>query len=484
MKNNVLKILALALASVLCLSIVSCGPTDDADGISTEVYEGDVIYVGNTAATTGAAATIGVPFNLGIEAAFAAYNAKGGFNGKTVALKHYDDKGDTAQAITLMEKLIHEDEIFAVVGNYGAYAVQANLNILKENRVPMVYAAAGNSELFNSAATDPGDRCIFPVQPLNQAEGQMLILRAFAPAFDGETYLGGLGGTKVGVIANSNEASQAMLKGIKAEAEKSNLTNIVYQDVNNENYSAAAAALQADGCDVVIVTVIGDSFVSALSALANVNYNKSVLTTYNNANAAVFNDENSKMTETGLNILSKMTVYAQAWLDINDATYYFKDTDSALYKMYLALSMVAKDENGNNLGVPGFTESYWNVALDIYNYAAQQGRKDAFGMSYNSYALAGYIAGDLFCQALEEMEAQGKELTRANLVDVLESKQFQVAMADLISYQGGLREGVQSFSLTVFYDTNTVTNDGKHVASSMTIHPLTSMDEYRALIGK
>ena len=484
MKNNILKIVALALASVLCFAVVSCQNNNGPEGISNEVYEGNVIYVGNTAATTGAAAIIGVPFNLGIEAAFAAYNAKGGFNGKTVALKHYDDMGDTAQAVTLMEKLIHEDEIFAVVGNYGAYAVQANLDILKENRVPMVYAAAGNSELFNSNATEPGDRCIFPVQPLNQAEGQMLVLRAFAPAYDGDTYLGGLGGTKVGVISNSNEASQAMLKGIKAEAEKSNLTNIVYQNVNNENYSAAAAALQADGCDVVIVTVIGDSFISALSALANVNYNKSVLTTYNNANASVFNDENSVMTETGLNILSKMTVYAQAWLDINDLTYYFKDTDSALYKMYLALNMVTKDENGNNLGVPGFTESYWNVALDIYNYAAQQGRKDAFAMSYNSYALAGYIAGDLFCQALEEMEAQGKELTRANLVDVLESKQFQVAMADLISYQGGLREGVQSFSLTVFYDTNTLTNDGKHVASSMTIHPLTSMDEYRAIIGK
>ena len=146
--------------------------------------------------------------------------------------------------------------------------------------------------------------------------------------------------------------------------------------------------------------------------------------------------------------------------------------------------MVAKDEAGNTLGVPGFTEKYWQVALDIYNYAAKNGRSDAMSMSYNSYALAGYIAGDLFCQALTELAAQGKDLTRANLVDILESKEFQVAMADTISYQNGLREGVQSFSLTVFYDTETVTNDGKHVASSMTVHPLTSMDDYRTLIGK
>ena len=486
MKNLMLKAIALSLVFVLCIGLASCKPGGKNDGISTDVYEGDVIYVGNTAATTGALATIGVPFNLGIEAAFAAYNAKGGFNGKTVALKHYDDMGDTAQAVTLMEKLIHEDEIFAVVGNYGTYAVAANIDILKENCVPMVYAAAGNNVLFNANATEDGDRCIFPVQPLNQAEGQMLILRAFAPAFEGETYLGGLGGTKVGVISNSDEASQAMLAGIKAEAEKSGLSDVIYQNVTTDDYSAAASALQAAGCDVVIVTVVGTPFISALTALANVNYDKNVLTTYNNANAAVFNNESNTMTEAGLNILSKMTVYAQAWLDITSLDYYFNEKDAALYKYYSMVvpQMLQKDEAGNVLGVPGFTESYWEVAKNIYNYVVSIGRDDGFSMSYNSYALAGYIAGDLFCQALEEMEAQGKELTRANLVDILESKKFQVAMADMISYQNGERAGVQSFSLTVFYDTNTVTNDGNHVASSMTVHPLTSMDEYRALIGK
>ena len=53
-------------------------------------------------------------------------------------------------------------------------------------------------------------------------------------------------------------------------------------------------------------------------------------------------------------------------------------------------------------------------------------------MSYNSYALAGYIAGNLFCQALEAMQAEGKELTRLNLVETLESNDFQLAMADVI----------------------------------------------------
>ena len=508
MKKISTKIIAMLLLLSLCFSVVACnrgngngngsgngsgdGTGDGGNngnngyaGISDEAYEGDVIYVGNTAAITGAAANIGVPFNLGLQAAFAVYNNNGGFNGRPVVLKHYDDMGDSAQAVTYMEKLIHEDNIFAVVGNYGTYAVEANLSILKENYGPMVYAASGSDSLYNSQAIDSGDKCIFPVQPLNAAEGQVLILRAFAPTHDSEgNYLGGIGGTKVGVISSSDEASQAMVKGIKLEAENSGLTNIIYQNVATDDYSAAASALQAAGCDVIIITVVGKPFISALTALADVNYTKSVLTSYNNANPADFNGSDNKMTETGLKIFSKMSIYAQGWLDTNDLTYYFKDTSTALYKAYGVLGMIAKDENGNELGVPGFTAKYWEAALDIFNYAAGEGRTDAFAMSYNSYALAGYIAGNLFCQALEAMETKGLELTRANLVNVLESQKFTLAMADEISYQNGVRAGVQAFSLIAFFDSNTLTNDGKHVASSTTVHPLTSIEEYRALIGK
>ena len=489
MKTIFSRICAFALILSLCFGLVSCNFGKKGNTISTEVYEGDVIYVGNTAATTGDGAKIGVPFNLGIQAAFAAYNEKGGFNGKKVALKHYDDGGDSAAAVTLMEKLIHEDEVFAIVGNYGTYAVEANLNILKENCVPMVYAASGAGSLFNNNATEDGDRCIFPVQPLNQAEGQILILRAFAPAFDGDKYLGGFGASKVGVISNSDEASQSMVEGIKLEAEASGLTNIIYQNVSSNDYSAAAAALQAEGCDVIIITVVGDFFISALTALANVNYNKSVLTTYNNANAAVFNDKDSRMTETGLTIFSTgMAIFAQGWLDVNDLSYYYKDTESSLYKAYRFLGMIQKDAEGNELGVPGFTEKYWSAAIDIFNYAASLNDKNIvpLNMSYDSYALAGYIAGNLFCQALEEMEAQGLELTRANLVNTLESKDFTIAMADAISYKNGVRAGVQSFSLIAFFDSFNLPEGATtyHAAASNTVYPLASIEDYRALLKK
>ena len=440
MKNRFTKILSLALVALMCIMpLAACKPVEEG-GISNDVYEGDVIYVGNTAGITGALASIGVPFNLGIKAAFAEYNANGGFKGKTVELKHYDDEGVATNSVSLMEKLIHEDEVFAIVGNYGGYAVNVNLDILKENCVPMIYAAAGIDALYNGNATDDGDRCIFPVQPLNKTEGRSLIVRAFASATkDDGTLTGGLGATKVGVIANQDEASQATLRGIKLEADSlpaSKRDSIVYQDVPGTDFGAAATAIVAAGCDTVIITVTGTYFISALTALAQANFTGNVLTSYNNASADVLNN-GGKLTEAGLDIMSKMTIYAQGWLDVTSTTYVY-NKDTALFRTYKM-----QDSKLYGEGVVGFTEGYWDVAESIFNYAYTVDKGSAWAMSFNSYALAGYIAGNMFCEALKALEASGKDLTRANLVEIMETTELPVAMAGTISYANGARTGVK-----------------------------------------
>ena len=468
------KFFALVLALVMVLGLVACGEKAPAAEELKGVTE-DTILVGNTAGTTGALATIGGPFNIGIEAAFAAYNAEGGFNGKSVKLQHYDDGGVATQSVTLTEQLIHEDEVFAIVGNFASNCVAANLPIIKEANVPMVYAAAGNNELLNEAA-EGADRGIFPVQPLNFTEGRMLILRAFAPLANG-----GLGGTKVGVLTNTVEASQTILKGIEAEAADlpaAQKDAITYQNVTSTDFSAAINALKNAGCDVVVMGVIGADFTAALTAMANANYYVPVLTSYNNANAGILNDAATTiLAEQYTDVLTNIPIYAQAWLDITSTEYLYTNADSALLKGYEALGLAQP-----GAGMPGFKEEYWVVAEKIFNYCTEQGMDNAFAMSYDSYALAGYIAGDLFCQGLKELQAQGKELTRANYVDVLESKEYQVAMADTISFANGMRSGVQSFALTMFYDAFTINGGAYHSASSATVHGLTSIDDYRALI--
>ena len=491
--KNLKSILALLLALALVLGMFAgCGNnTEDPEdtkgsGTSNETPDDEpeededilgitdtTIYVGNTAGTTGALATIGEPFNVGIQAAFAAYNKAGGYNGKNVELKHYDDGGDASQSVTLTEQLIFDDEVFAIVGNFGSYAVAANLDIIIDEGVPMVYAAAGNDVLYNAAA-EGNDKAVFPVQPLNHTEGQMLILRAFAP-----TDNGGMGATKVGVLSNTDEASQTMLSGIKEEADASNLNDkIVYQNVTGDDFSAAINAFKDAGCDTVVIAVTGSYFTNALLAMANANYYAVVLTTYNNASATVLNDETTLLKSEYEAVLTNIPIFAQAWLDITSSDYCYYNTESGLYASYAAFGLAVE-----GVGVAGFTEEYWTVAENIYNYCAEAGRADGFAMSYNSYALAGYIAGDLFCQGLEALEASGKALTRANYIEIMESQAYQVAMADAISFANGVRSGVQSFALTMFYDAYNYNDGAYHSAASITVSGLVSIDEFRALIG-
>ena len=457
-------------------------PTDPTESTSGGIVVEDLkgitdttIYVGNTAGVTGALAAIGAPFNIGIQAAFAAYNAQGGFKGLNVELINYDDQGDATQSVTYMNQLVYDDEVFAIVGNFGSYAVAANLDILIDAGVPMVYAAAGNDILFNDSAED-GERAIFPVQPLNHTEGQMLILRAFAPYEQG-----GMGGTKVGVLTNNDEASQTMLSGIKAEAAASNLeSKVVYQNVAGDDFSAAINAFKNAKCDVIVIAVTGSYFSTALLAMDNADYYPLVLTTYNNSNAAMFNAGNFLKTEYE-SVLANIDIFAQAWLDITSTEYVFDtNAETPLGAAYKTLYTMMGTEY---TGVVGFNEEYWTVAQNIYDYCVTQGRNDALNMSYDSYALAGYIAGDLFCKGLAALDASGKDLTRANFIDIMESQEFKVAMAGNISFANGMRAGVQDFALTWIYDLYEFNNGVYHSASSATVSGLISMDEFREMIG-
>ena len=501
MKKSLKKLLTLGLAGVMAISMFA--GCNDSSKVDLKGVTDTTIYVGNTAGTTGALSTIGGPFNFGIEAAFHAYNNAGGYKGLSeagealanplkVELKHYDDGGSAEQSKTLTEKLIHDDQVFAIVGNFAATCVEANLEVIKEAEVPMVYAAAGNDILHNDNATSLADRGIFPVQPLNKTEGRMLVLRAFAPASNG-----GMGATKVGVLSDSaNEASITMLKGIRAEADaltEAQRNNLIIQEVSGTDYSAAVNAIKANNCEVIIVTSTGANYLTALKAIAAAEYSCKVLTSYNNASVAAFNSGNALAAEYA-GVFQYVDLYSQAWLDLTSATEFYTNSNHALYHIYyatyLTVYQLPVEYGGLGLdeatakatldyyGIPGFKNEYWAMAEHLYDYAIASGKDatTAYAMSYDAYAIAGYIAGDLFVQGLKALEASGKALSRKNFVDVMESQEFHIATANNISFANGLRQGVDAFALT------RITSTAGAAAASATVHTLTTLDAYRALI--
>ena len=237
------RILMVVLSLVMVMAFAAYTPAGEVQGVTE-----DTILVGNTAATSGAFAAVGVPFNAGLEAALKVYNDAGGFDGKKVELIHYDDGFDAAQGLTYTKTLVEDDKVFAIVGHFGTNTVGATLDYLKSVGIPMMYAATGISDLYQEAA-EGKDACIFPVQPIYNSEGRVLLARAVAKEDDGI----GLGAKKIGVIATTDDAGAGLLAGVKRQAEEGTF-DIVYQEVDPAatDYTTALMVLKNAGCDTVI----------------------------------------------------------------------------------------------------------------------------------------------------------------------------------------------------------------------------------------
>ncbi len=448
------KLIALLLALVMVLGLAACGETPATDPAGdptdppttdpvdeTPAVQGvteDTIYVGNTAATSGAFAAVGVPFNAGIEAVFKAYNDAGGFNGKKVVLVHYDDGFDAAQGLTYTKTLVEDDKVFALVGHFGTNTVGATLDYLKSVGIPMMHAATGISDLYQEGATGK-NACIFPVQPIYDAEGRVLLARALASTENGV----GLGGTKIGVIATTDDAGAGMLAGVKRQAQEGTF-DIVYQEVDPSatEYTTALSVLKNAGCDVVIAAMNQAPFQTCMVSMRDINYNAKVITSYVSASAVFLGG----LVDLGA-ITADRPVYATSWLDVTTELGYAEMLEFATVQLA------------------------WEAA---------EGIDAANTYSVNSYAMAGYVAAKLFIHGLEQVEAQGLDLTWENYIAATEGKPYHIPMGGDIDYANGDRLGVTALSLnTISLEKNAETG----IYDLLTASPIMSLEEVWAKVG-
>ena len=439
------KLLAtLSLTAVAAFALTACGSK-----ASQGVYD-DKIVVGNTAATTGAYAIVGVPFNDGLEAVFKTWNDVAEHKQK-IELKHYDDEFDGAKGLDYTKKLVEQDKVFALVGHFGTNTVAATVDYIREVGVPMVYAATGINDLYSegeAAVNNP----VMPLQPIYKTEGRVLLARALAT---GEH---GLGGTKIGVISTTDDAGKGILEGIQRQAEETT-ASITYAETNaatGTNHTTAVNTLKNASCDVVIIAANQAPFGEILTAMRDANYNAKVITSYVSADAKTLNNH-----IIAGSITADRPVYTTAWLDIaSNAIVYAPAADnvvgSYLWTCYKALAASLGVPTLYDAGVPGYSAEYWEAAEAIADFKLAQinydwtsaAALDAFTSSYNSYALAGYIAGRMFTHGLSHIEGT---ITWEKYIKTMETNTFDIPMGgvlELADAEGNAqRLGVTSLAL-------------------------------------
>jgi branched-chain amino acid transport system substrate-binding protein len=106
---------------VLAVLLVGCSATNSSSGNSNSSSKsGDTIKVGLQAPMTGDNAQYGQDMKNGVELAFKKINSDGGINGKKLELIVGDDKATPSEAVAVVNKMIMNDGVKAIIGGYNS----------------------------------------------------------------------------------------------------------------------------------------------------------------------------------------------------------------------------------------------------------------------------------------------------------------------------------------------------------------------------
>jgi branched-chain amino acid transport system substrate-binding protein len=416
------KLILFALTAFVGLVLVACAATTTTTATTTETltttattttvtttgapdYVQGVtatsIKVGNTAVASGFLAFVGVPFNDAMRAVFKQVNDAGGINNRLIEFITYDDGFSAANGVTLTEKLVEEDKIFALVGHFGTPTVGATLNYIQEQGIPMVYAATGiNALYFAESVGSP----IMAVQPIYLTDGRIMAARAIKEAVYGTAGNQPLPvNSKIGVLYTNDDVGNSIKAGVEIEARNLGVSsaNLIKIAVNADTVSSAVNYLKLQGVKAVILATNQGPFAYTLSAMYNQSLNVPVFTSYVNADITSVNH---------LEYSPQRPIYTNAWVDV------FSTKGQADVQAFVATIAQAD--------LPEVTKTAYYT---------------------NSYAIAGYIAATVFIEGLRRVGTG--ELTWKSYIAAMENGPISIPMGGTVDFSNGHRWGIAAMSL-------------------------------------
>ncbi len=338
----------------------------------------DKVVIGSFQALSGPYAVIGQGMTKGMKAYFNWINEQGGIYDRKIKLIVVDDQLNPSKTVVEVKRLVEEDKVFAIVGGLGTYGCLAVMDYLNNKGVPFVYQGSGSSKLSH-----PPKKYVFPVQPDYLLEGQLI----------GKFLVETKGIRSIGIIYMNNDVGKEGLTGVQKRLSKYGISpkvEIPYNPLETDYSSLALQVLDKNPKAAVIYGFITDTL-RWIKTLKDYGYDGLIVTIYPNADPA-FVKLGGKYVE---------GVVVTGWVPIP-----------------------SKDN-------PEYTKDYQKF-VEIY----QKSYPDEIP---SSYAVAGFIAAEVFTEALRRA---GKEPTREKLVEALESfKHWNGIMAKDITYGPGQRRG-------------------------------------------
>ncbi len=131
----------------ICSILFSVAALFSAASNAGQDVSGQDIVLGQSIALSGALADLGKEYSSGAALYFDHANAQGGIHGRKIRLISLDDGYDTAKAVENTRRLVEQDKVFAIFGQFGTGITHASLSLTTEKGVPLFAPYTGADAL-------------------------------------------------------------------------------------------------------------------------------------------------------------------------------------------------------------------------------------------------------------------------------------------------------------------------------------------------
>jgi len=315
----------------------------------------DTVKIGCFQALTGPVAPIGVSMKKGLDAYFNWVNENGGVNGRAIDFIVADDQFNPSKTVVEVKRMVEQDNVFAIVGGLGTPGCLAVMDYLNEGGVPFVYQGSGSSLL-----AVPPKEYIFTVQP-NYLSTEGPIAAKYLVEEKGFD--------KIAIVYRADDSGKEALEGFKAwleaNGQEDKMVEALPVDPAATSFDNEIIKLLNSGAEAVYLLMFVPQTPNFIKQSADYGYTPLFLGSYPNADPTII--QLAGDASDGFESL--------AWVDIGDL------------------------ENPN-------VQKYYEIYDESFP-----------GELPNAYAAAGFIAAEVFIEALERA---GEEPTREKLVEALE----------------------------------------------------------------
>lgn len=236
----------------------------------------DTILIGRTSGVTGAVAGTVREQTEAIDAYLSWVNRHGGVNGRKVIVRTLDDQFEPKKAGENAQKLIVDDQVFAILMPRGTPHTEAVLKVAEPNGVPVIAPSTG-AEIFHT----PTRPLVFNVRAKYQDE-VMAAIRHFAA----------LAITRIAIVAPTDSFGKDTVDGYDRGMAKEALKPALIARFDRTKGDATVTVpdmLKADP-QAVIVAVSGEPAVGFIRAMRARGSHAQFVTLSNNSSSSFVHD--------------------------------------------------------------------------------------------------------------------------------------------------------------------------------------------------